>query len=588
MGLDIDEWIYGAAVKFFKRKKKKAFEDLSEKVELKNIRPRLTILARALCGEAIEIYPAEEEGGYKDNSFFLPSSFAEFSTLEENTSFYLYRTLYLFQQRELRLNWNEKASDLLLSRQKAAESSTIVLKHLAIDFPELIVLHDQLKTLFLSKEFPEEKFSYWLYGKWMFNELLPNKYDNSLENFNETENAKAANDIQTVIDAHAIEDVESLTIDKKQQEDYVMTHNFEKVETAEEAGGAWRDFDGKDELEEHQSALEELKMKQTVRVDNPVHSILRAEFVENTTVLESSEKDYDGFHYKYDEWDESKRSYKKDFCSVYPASPFKSNPSYYHKTIKEHATVLMGLRKMITSLNNKLKWQKRQKQGEEFDLDALVDRNTDILAGKSPDENIFYTKRKTEKDISILLLLDISLSTDGYASNNRIIDVEKDVSILFGEILNEFNIDFAIDCFYSKTRNYASYISLKEFDEPWQKAKDKIGGIEPIGYTRIGTALRHAGARISARDSSKKWVILISDGKPNDYDKYEGKYGIQDVKQALRELNEKNVQSYALAIEAQAKYYLPQMFGKNHYQILSSPKNLIDSLVHLFVKIQHG
>jgi nitric oxide reductase NorD protein len=83
-------------------------------------------------------------------------------------------------------------------------------------------------------------------------------------------------------------------------------------------------------------------------------------------------------------------------------------------------------------------------------------------------------------------------------------------------------------------------------------------------------------------------VILISDGKPNDYDKYEGKYGIQDVKQALRELNEKNVQSYALAIEAQAKYYLPQMFGKNHYQILSSPKNLIDSLVHLFVKIQHG
>ena len=329
-------------------------------------------------------------------------------------------------------------------------------------------------------------------------------------------------------------------------------------------------------------------MNQTVRVDNAVHSIFRAEFVENTTVLESSEKDYEGFHYKYDEWDYSNRSYKKDFCSVYPASPFKSNPSYYHKTIKEHATILMGLRKMITSLNNKMKWQKRQKQGEEFDLDALLDRNIDILAGKSPDENIFYTKRKTEKDISILLLLDISLSSDGYALNNRIIDVEKDVSILFGEILNEFNIDFAIDCFYSKTRNYASYISLKEFDEPWSTGKDKIGGIEPIGYTRIGTALRHAGARISTKNTSKKCDILISDGKPNDYDKYEGKYGVQDVKQALRELNEKNVQSYALAIEAQAKYYLPQMFGKNHYQILSSPKNLIDSLVHLFVKIQHG
>ncbi len=588
MGLDIDEWIYGAAVKFFKRKKKKAFDDLTHKVELKDIRPRLTILARALCGEAIEIYPAEEEGGYKDNIFFLPSSFAEFSTIEENTSFYLYRTLYLFQQRELRLNWKEKSIELALSREKATESSTEVLKHLAIDFPELISLHDRLKEQFLQREFLEEVSSYWLYGKWMSNDLLPNKYDNALENFDENEKAKEVNDIKTVMDAPAIEEVESLTVDKKQQEDYVLLHNFEKVETAEETGGVWRDFDGQDELKDHQSALEELKMNQTVRVDDAVHSIFRAEFVENTTVLESSEKDYEGFHYKYDEWDYSNRSYKKDFCSVYPASPFQANPSYYHKTIKEHATILMGLRKMITSLNNKMKWQKRQKQGEEFDLDALLDRNIDILAGKSPDENIFYTKRKTEKDISILLLLDISLSSDGYALNNRIIDVEKDVSILFGEILNEFNIDFAIDCFYSKTRNYASYISLKEFDEPWSTGKDKIGGIEPIGYTRIGTALRHAGARISARDTSKKWVILISDGKPNDYDKYEGKYGVQDVKQALRELNEKNVQSYALAIEAQAKYYLPQMFGKNHYQILSSPKNLIDSLVHLFVKIQHG
>ena len=75
------------------------------------------------------------------------------------------------------------------------------------------------------------------------------------------------------------------------------------------------------------------------------------------------------------------------------------------------------------------------------------------------------------------------------------------------------------------------------------------------------------------RSTKNKWVILISDGKPNDYDKYEGKYGVNDVKQALRELNERNINSYALAIEAQAKYYLPQMFGQNHYQILTTPLN---------------
>ena len=185
------------------------------------------------------------------------------------------------------------------------------------------------------------------------------------------------------------------------------------------------------------------------------------------------------------------------------------------------------------------------------------------------------------------MLLDISLSSDGYAAGNRVIDIEKQVSILFGEILNEFNIDFSINSFYSKTRNYSNYVTLKGFDEDWNRAKFKVGAIEPSGYTRIGSALRHSGALLDTRDSKNKWVILISDGKPNDYDKYEGKYGINDVKQALRELNERQINSYALAIEAQAKYYLPQMFGQNHYQILTTPVELLQALVKLYEKIKH-
>lgn len=79
----------------------------------------------------------------------------------------------------------------------------------------------------------------------------------------------------------------------------------------------------------------------------------------------------------------------------------------------------------------------------------------------------------------------------------------------------------------------------------------------------------------------------MSDGKPNDYDKYEGKYGVQDVKQALYELKSKSINSYALAIEAQAKYYLPQMFGQNHYQIITTPVELLKALVKLYEKIKY-
>ena len=152
----------------------------------------------------------------------------------------------------------------------------------------------------------------------------------------------------------------------------------------------------------------------------------------------------------------------------------------------------------------------------------------------------------------------------------------------------EYDIDFAVQGFYSKTRNFSSYVSLKEFDENWNISKHKIGSIEPEGYTRIGAALRHSGFLLSKRQTKNKWVILLSDGKPNDYDKYEGKYGIQDVKQALHELKAQNINSYALAIEAQANYYLPQMFGQNHYQILTTPVELLKSLVKLYEKIKYA
>ena len=99
--------------------------------------------------------------------------------------------------------------------------------------------------------------------------------------------------------------------------------------------------------------------------------------------------------------------------------------------------------------------------------------------------------------------------------------------------------------------------------------------------------MRHSGALLEKRESKNKWVIFLSDGKPNDYDKYEGKYGINDVKQALKELKKNQINTYALAIEAQAKYYLPLMFGQNHYQILTHPDDLLKSMVKLYEKIKH-
>lgn len=587
MGLELDEFLYGKIVKYFKNNKKTDAETLSRTVFLDDIKPRLTLLASALTGKPIEIFPAEREGGYKNNSFFLPVSFSALGTFEENLSFYLFRTLYLSEQKALDFNWTIEEPSLEISQQKALETAPDVLEKIFSDYPVTKKIHDTIATYFQQQATEKRPADFtWLYGKWMKNDPEV-KTDNQLQNFSDKVKNAQEKQPKTVIKATAVEEVITLEVDKKQQEDYVMTHNFEKVETADEFSGNWRDFDGSDELEDHQDALEELSMKFTVRVDDIAHSVYQAEFIENTTISESAETDEKGFHLKYDEWDYSKHAYKENYCKVYPKTQLKTDADYYKNTITKNASTLMGLRKMLTNVNNKMQQQRRQTQGEEFDIDAITDLFVDVHSRRTPSENIYISNRKKEKDLSILLLLDISLSSDSYAAGNRVLDVEKEVSILFGEIMNEFNIDFSIDSFYSKTRNYASYLTLKDFDENWNTAKHKIGAVSPSGYTRIGAALRHAGARMDTRKTKNKWIILISDGKPNDFDKYEGKHGINDVKQALRELNERNINSYALAIEAQAKYYLPQMFGQNHYQILTTPVELLQSLVKLYEKIKH-
>jgi nitric oxide reductase NorD protein len=584
----LDEYIYGKIAHYFKRRKEASVETALNTVKLDAIKPRLTIFARAITGKPIDIYAAEREGGYKNNNFFLPPLYSELDAYEKNLSFYLYRILYLSIQKNLNKNWFDNTEHPLKeSRQKALEASEDILVHLFNEFPISKNIHNELKKYYTTQVSDKKGVDYtFLYGKWMRDE--PEALSqNTLKNFDEKAKKAIEEEIKTILKANPVEDVITLEVDKKQQEDYVMTHNFEKVDTAEEHEGGWRDFDGDDELDKHSKALEELNMKYTVRVDDTVHSVYQADFVENTTVSESADFKTTDYFIPYDEWDYANRQYKKNFCKVYPKTIVETDASYYKNTIAKNASTLMGLRKMLTTVNNKYKQQRRQPQGDEFDIDALTDLFIDARSGHTPSEKVYLSKRKKEKDLSILMLLDISLSSDSYAANNRVIDVEKQVSILFGEILNEFNVDFSINCFFSKTRNYSTYVNLKHFDDDWHKAKFKIGTVEPEGYTRIGAAIRHSGALLAKRDTKNKWLILISDGKPNDYDKYEGKYGINDVKQSLRELKEQHINAYALAIEAQAKYYLPQMFGQNHYQILTTPVELLQSLVKLYDKIKH-
>ena len=302
-------------------------------------------------------------------------------------------------------------------------------------------------------------------------------------------------------------------------------------------------------------------------------------------VAESKAADLLESYYTYDEYNYRTRSYLPDYCKVVHNTIRQADRDYYRKTLEQNGLILRTIKKQFAHFHNKMMEIKRVEEGDYLNIDALTDMISDIKAGHTPDEKVYNTQRNRGKELSILFLLDQSLSADGYAAGNRIIDVEKQIAILMGEVLAEYHIDFQIDAFSSKTRNHCRYYTVKAFDDDWAKARYYIPSLQPAGYTRIGPAIRHAHYLIGRRDSKHKWILLLTDGKPNDYDRYEGKYGIADVKQALRELRADHIHTHAFAIEKQAKFYLPMMFGTGGYDILVNARELIFALTGLIEKI---
>ena len=353
-----DEYIFTKFAFFFTLRKRKKEAELQHVVYLNDLKPRLTIFSRAITGKSIEIYEAEREGGYKNNNFFLPTKFQEFPTVNENISFYLFRILYLSIQKNLDLNWKDNNEHgTLESQQKAEETSQKVLQNLFEQFPIAEGYYNSFVKHYKNKETSKLPADHsFIYGKWMKDSPYEDS-EKQLNNF--TDKVKQANPEQatTVIKSKAVEEIISVQIDQKQMDDAVLQHQFEKVETAEEFGGNFRDMDGDDDLEDHSNALDEVQMKHTVRVDDTAHSVYQAEFTENTTISESAESESNGPFIHYDEWDYSKRTYKEDFCKVYPKTQLKTDTSYYKKTLNENRSTLVGLRKMLTTVNNKYQQQ---------------------------------------------------------------------------------------------------------------------------------------------------------------------------------------------------------------------------------------
>ncbi len=359
-------------------------------------------------------------------------------------------------------------------------------------------------------------------------------------------------------------------------QDNPLVHSFEKVHTAEEYQGGMKHLDGDDEMDAHADAIDELDLREVVRSLERAQSLLRVD-----VMLEGSGEvaDQDSEGTPYPEWDRKRGQYRDAWCRVRagrpPARMARADAeaairARVRRLQREHEAVRAELERLDASR----RWKNRQLDGAEIDLDALVDWHACLAAGTTVPARLYRDRRPSHPSLSVMLLLDGSLSTDGWVDDVRVLDLEIDAAVTLGEALSAVRVELSMAAFHSQTRLDCRFEILKTFTEEWTDARHRLADLQPRGYTRIGPALRHATELLSRTDARRRLVVVLTDGKPNDYDRYEGRHGIADVRRAVLDAEARGVHIHAFAIDHDARFHLPQMFGRGRFHLLRQPRSL--------------
>lgn len=356
-----------------------------------------------------------------------------------------------------------------------------------------------------------------------------------------------------------------------------LVHSFEKVHTLETYKGGSKRIDGDDELAAHKAALEELDLKQMVRSHQRARSLYRADVLIDGGVGDLDDDSTGPAEATYDEWDEGRREWRRDWCRLTTREvPLAPDVEGALRTLRGRlARTTTGLRAVFEQLEASRAWRLRQASGPDVDIDALVARYGALRAGQCTHSRLYAARRRHTRDTAVLVLLDASLSTDAYVANRRVIDVEKEAVIALGDALDGLFDEVSVAAFCSQTRRDCRFLLAKGFGEPWAAGARRVMSLEPGGFTRIGPALRHATRLLLECGARKRLLLLVSDGKPSDLDRYEGRYGVADVHRAVLDAQGSGVVMHALAVDPAAKAWLPSMFGAGRASVVSRPEDLV-------------
>jgi len=280
----------------------------------------------------------------------------------------------------------------------------------------------------------------------------------------------------------------------------------------------------------------------------------------------------------YNEWDYRRAGYRLGWCSLVEKSLQPVRSGFVADTLEKYKPQLKKLRRQFEMLRTRDRFVRRRRHGDDIDLDALIEALGDSRAGLTPSDRLFVRLLRDERDIAAMFLVDMSNSTEGWVGV-----AVKEALVLLSEALEVVGDRYGIYGFSGMRRSRSELFHIKHLEEPYGlTVQRRIAAIGPKEYTRMGPPIRHLTKKLMESDGTLRLLLVISDGKPEDYDDYKGQYAIEDTRKALLEARGVGVYPFCITIDKSAHDYLTHMFGKGNYVFVSEVLSLPAKMTEMY------
>jgi nitric oxide reductase NorD protein len=301
--------------------------------------------------------------------------------------------------------------------------------------------------------------------------------------------------------------------------------------------------------------------------------------------------------FSYDEWDRDLNDYRMGWSRVIEKRVRQGDRNFVELVRSRYRGVISSVRHQFQLMKpENLTRINRELDGEDYDLNALVDYVIDRKADGQQSERIYTKRLRKQRDVAVSILLDQSSSTARTITRNplqpythpgrRIIEIEKEGLVLMSEALEAVGDVYSINGFTSEGRRNVKFYVVKDFDEKYsEEVERRIGGITFQNNTRLGAAIRHASAKLLRQDSRTKLLIILTDGRPYDHDYGDARYAREDVRESLNEARLGGITPFCITIDRESEFELKDLYGDVGYTIIDDVLSLPERMPNIYRRL---